>query len=72
MSDDLTKSGKKFSSPAGSFSNEDIDESVEELKKRRAMPDYKATQGDSWEIDSGIYPSIIMKNDVVYHNCLAQ
>lgn len=48
---ELTKDGNKFSSPACTYIVRDINDSLEDLKKRKEEGEFSPSQGESWDVD---------------------
>ena len=49
--EELTGDGQKFTSPACTFIARDINDSLEDLKKRREEGNFSPSQGESWDVD---------------------
>ncbi|CAG5104918.1 Oidioi.mRNA.OKI2018_I69.chr1.g1670.t1.cds [Oikopleura dioica] len=50
--DVLTKSGQLYSSPACAYGLGDIEDSLEDLKKRREEGDFSPQNGETWDVDA--------------------
>ena len=48
---EVTKSGERFTSPACTYIVRDINDSLEDLKKRREEGNFSPSQGESWDVD---------------------
>ena len=49
---ELTKNGEKFCSPACTYTDRDIQDSIEDLKKRREEGNFSPSQGENWDVDT--------------------
>ena len=55
---ELTKNGEKFCSPACTYTDRDIQDSIEDLKKRREEGNFSPSQGENWDVDTGTLPNL--------------